>query len=139
MSTKPFGSIVVCGDYKGKLRAIVDALNTFDFANDGSFYVRDNRIAFSSSDHEGFPTVFAYRFDDRGDIESMSLKWLSENVCPLMTHGTMEIVVVAGDSEDAYLQLLILRSDGHVDRSREEFNALEESEWRKFEHERVRW
>jgi hypothetical protein len=79
MSAKPFGSIVVCGDYKGKLQAIVDALNTFDFAVDASFYVRNNRIAFSSSDNEGFPTVFAYRFDDGGDIESMSRKCLSLN------------------------------------------------------------
>jgi predicted ATP-binding protein involved in virulence len=139
MSTKPFGSIVLCGDYKGKLQAIADALNAFDFAADGSFYVKDNRIAFSSSDHEGFPTVFAYQFDDRGDIENMSLKWLSENLCPLMTNGTMEIVVVAGDSEDAYLQRLTLRSDGQVDRAREEFNALEEAEWHKSDSERVRW
>ena len=37
----PIGSIIVCGDYKGDLPAIVESLNSLHFADNAGFMVRN--------------------------------------------------------------------------------------------------
>ena len=159
MATEEFGSIVVSGDYKGKLKEIVDALNTFDWSSDdvGDHFLvsDDNRIAYSSSSHVRIPTVFATRIvvklsdgrtipidevdknatKDEEDMEYITPEWVSKNVCPLLKSGTLEIVAVAGGSHRGWVDRLIIRADGFVERSHEKFDSMKKKEWRKVEVE----
>ena len=154
-----YGTIIVCGDYKGNLDAIADVLNSLKLnADDVQFSVRDDE-GIIGLDGVGvqYPTVFPSReiyvfgdgrrvFADESDdsvveqweaegdgdldSESYSLEELSGLISPHLTKGTIELVAVANEKNRyTYHDRLIIRSDGSAERHSDMSDALTRGSW----------
>jgi hypothetical protein len=161
---EPRGSIIVCGDYKGDLPAIVKALNNslWFTSDEARFKVRHGAIRLDRPWVE-IPTVHPDRirlafadgktaFLDEarpserrsweaqeidGRIETASLGALSKKIAPLLTRGSLELVAVAlGGDGQAYLDRLVVRCDGSAERHSFHCDAFKKKSWSSSETER---
>ncbi len=161
---EPFGSIIVCGDYKGDLPAIVKALNNslWFTSDEAKFKVRNGAIRLDRPWVQ-IPTAHPARIkitfadgkmafldelrpserrnweaeaiDDRP--ETASLGSLSKKIAPLLTRGSLELVAVAhGGDDQAYLDRLVIRCDGSAERHSFHCDAFKKKSWRASETER---
>jgi len=152
-----YGTIVVCGNYRGNLNEIADALNLFEWNADYEKFhaYKDAHVVGLERNGIQYPTVFPERhilvlndgrryFADEADetttedweaeggeidVEFYSLEQLSKVISPLLTKGTIEIVAVAYEkSTYAYYERLVIRSDGYAERHRHNSTIFSKNE-----------
>jgi hypothetical protein len=147
-----YGNVFVFGDYEGDLEKIVKVLNGLDYCPDDlKLRVGQNYIYIVTESCDEGPCAIPFRRvlafcdgreifrDEAGEAliaeweaeeepcswefkAEVSLEWLSENVSPLLTKGTLEIVAHwAGRGFRAGSSRLAIRHDGYVESHRDTY------------------
>jgi hypothetical protein len=113
-----YGHWVVCGNYEGRLEAIVEVLNGWWWQSCrlDNFVVHDGRI--KSSCEEG-----AY-FPPHSEGEEMGLAELSA-IAPFMTRGIIEFVW----ADDGSMTTLTVHSDGRAQQTIQTYDSEARDKW----------
>jgi hypothetical protein len=134
LGTGPNGRIyyalIICGDYEGNVEDIAKVLNGFVFEQPDEqgqiFVVFNGRIEY----REDCATSAGYvECDERAFV---SLSELSKAISPLLTRGTLELVVIEHRiAGTIFLNTLAIYSDGRVESQRQEFDSVDSGRWQR--------
>jgi hypothetical protein len=149
------GTLIVCGEYSGDLQQICRVLNKWIFdSNDDpiKFFVKEGRIV-PDLYVTPLPSTYPYRewlelpdgrripYDEAKendfieddpdfDCEEINLKRMSREISPLLTQGTLELVVVGHcELRQVYLERLAIAASGVVERRSQIFFSYKPADW----------